>query len=104
MCHEYNSNRWHRLTPDTTGSYAKGTWSSLPNMPNGSDGTAACMPSCPYRPLYFASAVLADGRVVVIGGEYDNLVPTATNIGFLYDPVECVVDTSRGSLWPRQCR
>ena len=24
-----------------------------------------------YAPLYYASAVLADGRFVIIGGEYD---------------------------------
>ena len=86
MCHQYNSNSWRLLVPDINGSYANGTWSSLPNMPDGTDTTAGCTPSCPYRPLYFASAVLADGRVVVIGGEYNNLVATWTNIGFLYDP------------------
>src|SRR5262249_3234433 len=86
MCHQYNSNSWRRLTPDINGSYANGTWSSLANMPNGTDTTPACMPSCPYRPLYFASAVLADGRVVVIGGEYNSLATTWTNIGFMYDP------------------
>jgi len=68
MCHEYNSNRWHRLTPDITGSYAKGTWSSLPTMPNGSDGTAACTPSCPYRPLYFAEVMTGTvSNVAVVG-------------------------------------
>jgi hypothetical protein len=87
MCHVYNSNRWRRLTPDINGSYQNGTWSNLANMPDGTDATAACTPSCVYRPLYFASVVLPDGRVVVVGGEYNNLAATWTNIGFLYDPV-----------------
>ena len=45
------------------------------------------MVNCPYRPLDFASAVLPDGRVVVIGGEYNDLHKVWTNIGFMYDPV-----------------
>jgi hypothetical protein len=86
VCHEYSSNRWRRLTPDINGSYRNGTWSSIANMPDGVDPSFGCNP-CTYRPLYFASAVLADGRLVVIGGEY-NPVGTAvwTNIGFIYDP------------------
>ena len=86
VCHEYNSNRWRRLTPDINGSYQNGTWSSIANMPNGVDLNFGCNP-CTYRPLYFASAVLADGRLVVIGGEYNNLSAVWTNIGFIYDPV-----------------
>ena len=86
VCHEYSSNRWRRLTPDINGSYQNGTWSSIANMPDGVDPSFGCNP-CTYQPLYFASAVLADGRLVVIGGEY-NPVGTAvwTNIGFIYDP------------------
>ena len=41
---------WYRLTPSSTGSYVAGTWTTLAAMPSGDD------------PLYFASAVLADGR------------------------------------------
>ena len=87
MCHQYNTNQWHRLIPDNFGSYANGTWSATEPMPNGTDTTAACTPSCIYRPLYYASAVLPDGRLVVVGGEYNNLVATWTNIGFMYSPV-----------------
>jgi len=79
MCHEYNTQHWHRLVPDPFGSYQNGTWDpsgiTIADMPNG------------YAPLYFASAVLPDGRVVIIGGEDDpccNMVET--NIGFMYDP------------------
>ena len=46
-----------------------------------------------YGPLYYASAVLADGRVIVIGGEYNNGTPSCTsnpgcdvNIGYILDP------------------
>ncbi len=44
---------------------------------------------CAYSPLFFASQVLADGKVVVVGGEDLGSVPgqVETNIGFLYDPV-----------------
>ena len=78
ICHEYNTNRWHRLKPDINGSYQNGSWDvpgfTVADMPNGNDPTIGCV-NCPYQPLYFASAVLPDGRVVVIGGEYNNLVP-----------------------------
>jgi hypothetical protein len=67
---------WWRLTPDASGSYVDGTWSELPPMPNG------------YAPLYFASAVLPDGRLVVLGGEYTGPVEerTETTEGAIYDP------------------
>jgi len=74
MVHQYNGTPWWRLTPDITGSYVNGTWSAMASMPAG------------YRPLYFASAVLADGRVVVEGGEYNNLSEVETNKGAIYDP------------------
>ena len=90
MCHEYSTNRWHRLKPDINGSYQNGSWDvpgfTIAAMPNGNDPTIGCV-NCPYTPLYFASAVLPDGRVVVIGGEYNGGPPVWTNIGFMYDPV-----------------
>jgi uncharacterized repeat protein (TIGR01451 family) len=92
MCHEYNTNRWHRLKPDINGSYQNGSWDvpgfTVADMPNANDPTIGCV-NCPYTPLYFASAVLPDGRVVVIGGEYNPPGTPAvwTNIGFMYDPV-----------------
>lgn len=70
MCHEYLSPNWYRLTPDATGSYVNGKWSTMAPLPNN--------PSIPTgqggplnAPLYFASAVLKDGRVFVAGGEYN---------------------------------
>jgi hypothetical protein len=76
MVHQIESPNWYQLTPDITGSYVNGTWSQLASM------------SPDYGPLYYASAVLADGRVVVTGGEY-NLSGSAvwTNKGAIYDPL-----------------
>jgi uncharacterized repeat protein (TIGR01451 family) len=89
MCHQTNSNRWHRLTPNINGSYQNGAWDSPPisPMPNGNDASFLCT-NCTYAPRYFASQVLADGRVVVVGGEYNTPGGQVwTNIGFMYDPV-----------------
>ncbi len=94
MCHQYDSNHWHRLVPDQNGSYTSGTWDpnttqypNIPDMPNGTDSTVACTPTCTYAPRFFSSVVMNDGRVVVIGGEYNSGAQTWTNIGFVYDPV-----------------
>ncbi|HEY6337271.1 MAG TPA: hypothetical protein VIW68_02135 [Candidatus Sulfotelmatobacter sp.] len=65
---------WYKLTPDIAGSYVNGTWTRLANLPAG------------YVPYAFASAVLADGRVLIDGGEYLNNVFTLTNLGAIYDP------------------
>jgi len=90
MCQGYFSNTWHRLTPDAFGSYVNGTWDtpSIAPMPDGTDTRIGCNP-CTYAPLFFASQVLPDGRVVVIGGEDVSGFPLGvdTNIGFMYDPV-----------------
>lgn len=90
MCQGFFSNTWHRLTPDAFGSYVNGTWDAKPiaPMPNGTDTRIGCNP-CTYAPLFFASQVLADGRVVVVGGEDLSGFPQGvdTNIGFMYDPV-----------------
>jgi len=108
MCQaQEGGNGWLRLTPDNTGSYENGQWTSLDNAPQGTDSTdvteatpATCAP-CLYSPTYYASAVLPDGRVVVIGGEY-NVNSTGsnaawTNIGFLFDPTK-----PSGSQWSAQ--
>lgn len=87
MCHEYDSNRWHRLTYDGIGNYVNGTWSSLqPMADNINIATSKGRPT--YPPQYFASAVLGDGIVFVAGGEYNGGTSieevTAAEI---YDPV-----------------
>src|SRR5579872_6475371 len=69
-----NQTDWWKLTPDAFGSYVKGTWSQIASLPSG------------YSPLYFASAVLADGRVVIVGGEYNFLQFVLTNKSAIYDP------------------
>jgi hypothetical protein len=74
MTHEYNTPNWWTLTPDNTGSYLKGTWTKLGSMQST------------YAPLYFASVILRDGRVLVEGGEYNFLNPVETNLGSIYDP------------------
>jgi Kelch motif len=65
---------WWKLTPDQTGSYVNGTWTQVASLPAG------------YAPDAFASAVLADGRVVIIGGEYNFGAFVLTNLGAIYDP------------------
>ncbi len=67
-----------RLTPDVYGSYVNGTWSKLASLPEH------------YRPFAFASAVLADGRVIVQGGAFDgpHYCIKNTDRGAIYDPVE----------------
>ena len=67
-------NHWWRLTPDNHGSYINGTWSQIASLPSG------------YDPLYYASALLADGRVVIVGGEYNLGSQVETNMGAIYDP------------------
>ncbi|MDB6086639.1 MAG: hypothetical protein JWN43_4520, partial [Gammaproteobacteria bacterium] len=65
---------WWKLTPDRFGSYVNGTWTQVASTPAG------------YSPLYHSSAVLADGRVIIEGGEYNFLQPVWTNQGAIYDP------------------
>jgi hypothetical protein len=70
-----DSQNWYKLSPDQSGSYANGTWKQVASLPAG------------YAPLYFSSAVLPDGRVIIEGGEYNNLAAAWTNKGAIYDPV-----------------
>src|SRR5215467_1468060 len=65
MVQGYNpGNDWMRLTPDSTGSYINGTWSRLAAM------------STPR--LYYASHVLPNGKVWLLGGEYTGIPLRAT--------------------------
>jgi len=70
-----NENSWYRLTADSSGSYVNGTWSQAASLPTG------------YGPLYFASAILPDGKMSVEGGEYNFGNPAETRLGAIYDPV-----------------
>jgi hypothetical protein len=71
-----DGNHWYKLTPDINGSYQKGIWSRMANLPAG------------YQPYAMASAVLADGRVIVEGGEYQpGSEFSLTALGAIYDPL-----------------
>jgi hypothetical protein len=70
-----NENDFWKLTPDITGSYLNGTWTQLATLPAG------------YVPYAFASAVLADGRLIIEGGEYNEGAFEFTDVGEIYDPV-----------------
>jgi alpha-tubulin suppressor-like RCC1 family protein len=49
-------NQWYRLTPNSSGGYANGTWTPIAAMFD--------------TRLYFSSQVLTNGKVLVAGGEY----------------------------------
>lgn len=75
LVQQYEFGQYWTLTPDNTGSYVNGTWTQVASLPSG------------YGPLYYASAVLPDGRVIVMGGEYNNGGDAETKLGAIYDPV-----------------
>ena len=64
-----NGTGWDVLTPDSTGSYINGTWSTITPMT--------------YERLFFSSQVLPSGKVYVAGGEYG----AGGTEGEVYDPV-----------------
>jgi len=73
-----NYSSWYTLTPDDTGSYVNGTWTQVASLPSG------------YEPLFFGSALLPDGKVVVQGGEYNCPNQSCSAVwqsaGAIYDP------------------
>jgi uncharacterized repeat protein (TIGR03803 family) len=77
MIQQYCSPNWWQLIPDSKGQYATGTW------------TKTLAPS-PYGPLYYASAVLPDGSVIIEGGEYAgngmSCPEKETNMGAIFTP------------------
>jgi hypothetical protein len=73
---QFHSNaRVFKLTPDANGNYRNGSWSEIAPMP--------------YIAIGASQAVLADGRVIIEGGEYTGVNEdfTLTNQGAIYDPV-----------------
>ena len=60
---------WYRLTPNLQGSYVNGTWTTLNSMQD--------------TRLWYSSAVLQDGRVLVAGAEYG----TGGSSAEIFDPV-----------------
>jgi hypothetical protein len=71
MAQDGGGSNWFRLTPDSTGSYANGTWDST------------SIQTMHYSRLYYSSQVLPNGQVFVAGGEYG----TGADYGEVYDPV-----------------
>jgi hypothetical protein len=69
-----DNKRWVKLSPDKTGSYANGKFRDIKEMSIGR--------------RFFASEVLPDGRIWVLGGEYTGPYLTRTDIpsGEIYDP------------------
>ncbi|HNF70948.1 MAG TPA: GEVED domain-containing protein, partial [Chitinophagaceae bacterium] len=61
-------NIYDKLTPNASGSYTSGTWSSIAPMAN--------------TRLYYSSQILKDGRMYVCGGEYG----TGGSSGEVYNP------------------
>jgi hypothetical protein len=87
IMHDICTANWFRLLPSNTGSYTGGTWSAF--APNDRVAIAA-MPGG-YGPLFYASAVLPDTRVVVQGGEFENSANncngnTESTLGAMYNP------------------
>ncbi|HEX3431344.1 MAG TPA: hypothetical protein VHT03_10690 [Rhizomicrobium sp.] len=73
--YRYNGEFW-TLTPDENGSYVKGTWKKVAGLWHQ------------YSPVDEASQVLADGRLLIEGGEYNHGNFELTNMGAVYDPVK----------------
>jgi hypothetical protein len=73
MCHNQTGlsvgTGWDKLTPDASGSYVNGTWTTTASMTNDR--------------LFFASQVLPNGKLFVAGGEYGQ----GDTAGEVYDPV-----------------
>ena len=78
MAQSCNAPQWYKLTPDISGNYADGVWSTLAPLP--------VIGGTQYAPLYHASAVLPDGRLIIMGGEYNGAGAVWTNLGAIYDP------------------
>ena len=64
-----NAVDWWILTADNTGEYINGIWNRAASPPNCYNNLVG--EQLIYSPLYYGSAVLPDGRFVMIGGEYD---------------------------------
>jgi len=80
IAHSAATRNWYKLKPDASGNYATGSWSKIAELPSG------------YGPLYFGSAVLPDGRVIIQGGEYNIACDSGntevwTSLGAIYDPI-----------------
>jgi hypothetical protein len=73
---DYCTSQWYRLTPNKKGRYESGKFKAIASMPSS------------YGPIFFATQVLTDGRMIVNGGEYNFCNADWTNLGALYDPAK----------------
>jgi hypothetical protein len=82
IVHRTDTRDWYKLAPDINGSYINGTWTKIASMQEG------------YGPKFFSSAVLPDGRVIAMGGEYNLGGPASwIKLGSIYDPVAGPIGT-----------
>jgi len=68
-CYDGGGGNWCKLSPNSSGSYVNGTFSSMASMN--------------YTRRYNSAAVLRNGRLFVAGGEYG----TGTNTAEVYNPL-----------------
>jgi hypothetical protein len=68
-----STNQWCRLRQDASGNYTNGIWTTMAASTNA--------------PLYYASGILRDGRLMIAGGEYNNGVLTQLLAAEIYDPI-----------------
>ncbi|MGH6835062.1 MAG: choice-of-anchor D domain-containing protein [Methylocella sp.] len=86
IAHQSDSPNWHQLNPNASGSYTNGKWTALqPMPPNNAIPAFAGGPT--YGPLFFGSAVLGDGTVLIAGGEYNTGISADVAAATRYDPV-----------------
>lgn len=80
LIHDADAPDWWKLTPDSKGNYVNGTWTQIASLP--------VIGGTQYQPQYFASAVLPDGKLIIMGGEYNGTsTPVWTSLGAIYDPI-----------------
>jgi hypothetical protein len=99
IMHDICTEHWYRLLPLNPGtfanSYINGQWSATAVGDNASIasmiGVTGEPANTPYGPLFYASSVLADGRVIVNGGEAEYSTGVCTT-----NPAS---DSTKGSLY-----
>jgi hypothetical protein len=102
IMHDICTPSWYRLLPLNTGtfagSYINGQWSATAINDNAAlapmIGTGTVADN--YGPLFYASAVLPDGRVIVNGGEAENSTPPRCQT------TPSAPDSTKGSLFDPQ--